>query len=403
MRKLHNDFPIFNQKVNGKPLIYFDNAATSQKPQQVIDAIVSFYTKHNNNIHRSVYSAGEQTTMLYEQARAKVAQFINAQPDEIIFTKGTTESINFIATAWGINTLQQNDEILISQLEHHSNIIPWQQCVKIRNANLKYIPLLSDGTLDLDQLPTLLSQRTKLVALTHVSNALGTTVDIQTIIKAAHRHGSLVLIDAAQSAPHQKIDVKQLECDFLAFSGHKMLGPTGIGVLYIKKELHDHIPPYQYGGGMIYETDYQTATWQKAPHKFEAGTPPIAQAIGLGAAIDYLHEYVDFGALQKHEAQLCAQLIDGLSENKKVRILGPVDQLKNHGHLVSFIIDGMHAHDVAMHLSNYGICVRAGNHCAQPLAKNLGITASVRVSFYIYNTAKEVENFLKAIRLLTVK
>jgi cysteine desulfurase/selenocysteine lyase len=285
-------------------------------------------------------------------------------------------------------------------MEHSSNLIPWQQISHKTGAHLKFIPVLPDGTLDYAQLSHLMSKKTKLVAVVHVSNVLGTCNDIEAIISAANAVGARVLIDAAQSIPHQLIDVKKMKCDFLAFSGHKMLGPTGIGVLYIKKELHDHVPPYQLGGGMVYEADFEHATWHKAPHKYEAGTPPIAQAIALGAAIDYVQKHISYDALQKHEAALCAQMIAGLSEFEKIRILGPLDQLKKQGHLVSFTVDGMHAHDVAAYLSNYGICVRAGHHCAQPLAKKMGIGASIRASFYVYNTHEEVEKFLEVIRIL---
>lgn len=403
MKNNRADFPILTQKVNNHPLIYFDNAATTQKPQMVIDALTKFYTTQNANIHRSLYPLGEQATTLYEEARAKVAAFINAQPEEIIFTMGTTQGINFIASTWAQEHILKGDRIILTQLEHHSNMVPWQQVVQKKQAHLDYIPLLPDGTLDLEALPSLLTKKTKLMAAVHVSNALGTHNDIKTLIGAAHSVGARVLIDAAQSAGHQKIDVKKLNCDFLVFSGHKMLGPTGIGVLYIKKELHEQIPPYQFGGGMIFDADYYTARWQKAPHKFEAGTPPIAQAIGLAAAIDYLEKHVNFEELRAHEAQLCTQLIEGLRKFKKVRILGPQEQLQEKGHLVSFTVDGIHAHDVAAYLSNYGICVRAGNHCAQPLAHKLGILASVRASFYLYNTQKEVESFLEMFTLLMVK
>lgn len=398
MKDIRKDFPLLQKKFNGNPIIYLDNAATSQKPQVVIDALTEFYTQHNANIHRAIYAFGEEATMLYENARAKIAQFLNAESDEIIFTQGTTESINFVAGTWAQQNIKKGEEILITQMEHHSNMIPWQQCAQKLDATLKYLPVLPNGVLDYEKLPSLLTPKTKLVSVVHVSNVLGTRNDIKKIIDAAHAAGARVLIDAAQSSPHEAIDVKKLNCDFLAFSGHKMLGPTGIGVLYIKKELHDQTPPYQFGGGMIYEADFFKASWQKSPHKFEAGTPPIAQAIGLAAAIEYIQKNINFDQLQKHEATLCTQLIEGLSSFKKVRILGPVEELKKSGHLVSFTIEGMHPHDVATHLSTKGICVRAGNHCAQPLAKLMHISGSVRASFYVYNTAQEVEQFLQFIK-----
>ena len=403
MKTLRKDFPILKQKINDHKLIYFDNAATSQKPQQVIDTLTKFYAEQNSNIHRSINAFGEQATTLYENARRTVADFINADQEEIIFTKGTTEGINFIASTWAAQHLKKDDEILLTQMEHHSNLIPWQQLAHTHGVHLKFIPVLPDGMLDLEKLPQLITKKTKLVAVVHVSNALGTHNDIEAIMLAAHTVNARVLIDAAQSAPHQKIDVKKLTCDFLVFSGHKMLGPTGIGVLFIKKDLHDQTKPYQFGGGMVYEADYHKASFLKAPQKFEAGTPPIAQTIGLGAALDYINKYISFNDLQHHEAALCAQLIKGLSNYKKITILGPVEQLQKSGHLVSFTIEGMHAHDVAAHLSNYGICVRAGNFCVQPLAKTLGVTASVRASFYLYNIAQEVEKLLEVITLLPIK
>lgn len=400
MNSIRKDFPLLQKKINNKPLIYFDNAATSQKPQAVIDAMTRFYESQNSTIHRAVYAFGEQATTLYEQARSTVADFINADVTEIIFTKGATQSINAVATGWALSNLKAGDEILLTQMEHHANLLPWQQVAQKTGAVLKFIPVLPDGILDLSRLNELLTKKTKLVACIHVSNALGTHNDIQSIIARAHAQGAKVLIDAAQSVGHQKIDVKKMGGDFLVFSGHKMFGPTGIGVLYVKKDLHEQMQPYEFGGGMVYEVDFTHASWAMAPHKFEAGTPPIAQAIGLASAIEYLKKNIDFQELKKHEAHLCATLIKGLQTNPKIRILGPIDQLSQQGHLVSFVVEGMHAHDVATYLSNHGICVRAGNHCAQPLAKLMKSESSVRASFYAYNTREEVEKFLELITLL---
>lgn len=400
MKDLRSDFPLLSKKINGQELIYLDSAATSQKPQSVIDAITNFYTEHNSNIHRAIYALGEETTTLYEKAREKVAQFLNAHPSEIIFTKGTTESINLVASTWAQQHIKKGDEILISQMEHHSNMLPWQQCVQRNQATLRYIPVTHEGVLEYALLPKLISKKTKLVAVTHVSNVLGTRNEIERIIQVAHASGARILIDAAQSVPHEPLDVKKLNCDFLAFSGHKILGPTGIGILYIKKELQDQMSAYQFGGGMVYEVDFFSASWQKGPQKFEAGTPPIAQAIALATAIEYIQKHISFPELQRHEATLCAQLIEGLSQLNKVKILGPVHDLKKSGHLVSFIIDGLHPHDIAAELGKKGICVRAGNHCAQPLAKLLGISGSVRASFYLYNTQKEVDHLIQAIKHL---
>lgn len=398
MKELRKDFPILKQKINGHSLIYFDNASTSQKPQQVIEAIVDFYTKYNANIFRGTHAFGEHATEMYEDVRAKIAHFIDAKDtSEVIFVKGTTAGINFIASTWAEQYISKGDEIVITELEHHANLLPWQRVEQRKEAVLKAIPVLPDGSLDMSKVPELITKKTKLVAVTHISNAIGTQVDIQAIIKQARSVGAKVLIDAAQSVPHQKISVQKLDCDFFVFSGHKMLGPTGIGVLYIKKNLHDLIEPYQLGGGMVREATLHTATWLPAPQKFEAGTPPIAQVIGLGAAVDYLTNYVDFEQLKRHEAALCAQTIDGLSKIPRVKILGPIEQLKKNGHIVSFTIEGIHGHDVVAYLSNKGICVRAGHHCAQPLALRIGIDASVRVSFYLYNTPQEVEVLIQAI------
>jgi len=400
-KNIKKDFPIFKQIMNGHPLIYFDNASTTQKPQEVLDSLINFYTTTNANTNRAIYTIGEQATQMYEDARAKVAAFIGASdPSEIIFTKGATEGINFIANTWVECDIEEGDEILLTEMEHHSNLVPWQMLAFRKNAALKFIPVLPDGTLDISTLSTLITPRTKLVSVVHVSNALGTHNPIQEIIEAAHAVDAMVIIDAAQSVAHQPIDVQKMDCDFLVFSGHKLLAPTGIGVLFIKKDLHDHVPPYQVGGGMVQSVDLKETSWRDAPAKFEAGTPPFAQAIALGSAIDYLQKNVDWAQLRAHEAQLTSVLIDGLSNIPSVKILGPIEQLKKVGHLVSFTVNGMHAHDVAAYLDKYGICVRAGHHCAQPLAKKLGYDASVRVSFYFYNTLEEVEQFVKIMKQL---
>jgi cysteine desulfurase/selenocysteine lyase len=400
--KLRVDFPILSQKVNGYPLVACDNAATSHKPQAVIDAIVKFYTTTNANIYRGIHLFAEQATQQYEQARKKVADFIGALPEEIIFTSGCTEGINFVVAAWAEQHIQPGDEIVMTELEHHANLLPWQRFAQKKGAILKFIPLLPDGTVDLSSLDTIITSQTKMVSVIHVSNAVGTHVDIAKIIARARAVGACILIDAAQSVPHQKINVHELDCDFLVFSGHKMLGPTGVGVLFIKKALHDTVQPYQVGGGMVDDVDCMHATWTSAPQKFEAGTPPIAQVIGLGAAIDYLQTHINFDELAAHQAQLTARLIDGLLLFKGVRILGPVQELKKKGHMVSFLVESAHSHDVAAFLDTRGISVRAGHHCAQPFAKKLGYDASVRVSFYFYNTIHDVDAILAALaELLT--
>lgn len=394
INKLREDFPILKEKINNYNLVYFDNAATSQKPKQVIDATIEFYTKYNSNIHRSANAFGERATIAFEDARVKIAKFINAGQEEIIFTSGTTESINFVASTWALDNLKPEDEIVISELEHHSNMVPWQQVAIKTGAKIKLIPVGIDFELDLSDLDNIITKKTKIVAITHASNVLGVHINLKPIIRRAKHMGAKVLVDAAQSVPHQKIDVKALDCDFMAFSGHKMLAPTGIGILFIKKEVQDQVKPYQFGGGMVFEVNYDTASWHKNRQKYEAGTQPIAQAIGFGAAIDYFNKKIDMEKLTQHEASLCRRAIDGLQVIGGIKILGPIDKLKESGHLISFVVEGIHAHDVAAYLSDFGICVRAGHNCAQPLAKKIGIEAAVRISFYFYNTEGEVDYFL---------
>ncbi len=386
-----NDFPLLR---NNSSLIYFDNAATSQKPAEVIEALKHFYEHENAPVHRGLYQLAERATSLFEHARQTIGRFINADPVEVIVTKSATEGINFIANAWALNHLKAGDEIVITELEHHSNMIPWQLVAKKTGAILNYIPVNSHGEIVYDQLEKIITRKTQLVACTHSSNAIGTPVNVKKIVERARAVGAKVLIDACQTAPHQKIDVQQLHCDFLVFSGHKMLGPTGIGILYIKKDIQHEVEPYQVGGGMIFEASYQDAIWLKAPQCYEAGTQPIAELIALAQAVEYLNQKIDFAALKKHEAALCAQLINGLRKIKEIKILGPSEQLKNEGHLVSFVHEKIHAHDIAAYLDKHSISVRSGHFCAQPLAKKLGIVGAVRVSFYLYNTATEVDRFL---------
>lgn len=399
MQGLRKHFPIFSLK-REQPLIYFDNASTSQKPQSVIDAIAQFYTKSNANTNRGLYKLGEKATESYEFVRFKVARFLNAQSSsEIVFTSGTTGSITTVVYAWAEKHVTAGDEIVVSQLEHHSNFVPWQQLAQRKGALLKIIPVDRDGLLDLSSLQDLITAKTKLVAIAHVSNALGSYTDIQSIVKAAKKVGARVLVDGAQAVPFEAVDVQLLGCDFYAFSAHKMLGPTGVGVLYMSRSVQKECTPYVMGGGMVFEVDIDRTTFLHAPTCFEAGTQPIAQVIGFGAALDFLARN-DLHEINKYCIALNKQLIVGLQKLKRVRILGPVDQLKESGHMVSFVVDGMHAHDVAAYFDRYGICVRAGHHCAQPLAKRLGYEASIRVSFYLYNTSEEVEYFLKVLKQL---
>lgn len=403
IQKLKNDFPFFSSPKNRRqPVIYLDSAATTQKPQMVIDAIVDFYTNRNANVHRTLYNLGEDATVLYEQAREKIARFINAKhPEEIIFTKGTTESINFVASTWAAANLHEGDQIVLSRAEHHSNLLPWQHAASVTSTQLKFIEIDSENYTFVNP-ESFLTPAPKLVAITYDSNVLGPVWNhqngqLKNFITAAHKVGAKVLIDAAQIVAHKSLDVQALDADFVAFSGHKMFGPTGIGVLYIKRELHDQIQPYQFGGSMVHSVSFTDATWATAPQKFEAGTPPIADAIGLGAAVDYIKNYVDFKALAQHEAVLCAQLLDGLGEISGITIVGNQSRIKEQGHLVSFSVDGIHAHDIAAYLGNQGIAVRAGHHCAQPLANLLGFESLVRASVSLYNTPEDVSMFLDAL------
>lgn len=418
MKTIKNDFPIFHNRSKGGRLIYLDNAATTHKPLAVLNAERDFYEKGYASVRRGIYASGEQATQAYEDARARVAAFIGAEnPSEIVFTSGATDSINLIAKAWGEPNIGPADEIVISELEHHANLLPWQRLAAERGAFLRYIPVNFDGTLSLAAIDDIITPRTKLVAITHTSNAVGTKTDLMRIMQRAKEVGAKVLIDAAQAVPHEKINVQELGCDFLVFSGHKMFGPTGIGVAYINKNLHESLQPYRLGGGMVhtvvlfsdhgpfaYAQDERASesTWLSMPHMLEAGTPPIAQAIGLVAAINYLEHTIGYDALARHERALMHTLIDGLELIPGISILGPVDELYDAGHLVSFIVDGIHAHDVAAYLDRHGIAVRAGHHCAQPLAQKLGITASVRVSVYAYNTPEDIQALLTALKQLVI-
>lgn len=393
--KVRGDFPFLHQRYNGYPLAYLDSASTAQKPRQVLQAMTDFYANHYANIHRSSYQLAEQATMRYEAARATIAQCINADPEEIIFTPGTTAGINAIAHLMR-DLIQENDEIVISALEHHANFLPWQRVAAQKKALLRVIPIDDQGRLQMAELAEYITPKTRLVAITHCSNAIGTHVDLAPIVARARAVNALVLVDAAQSVAHQAIDCKQLDIDFLVFSGHKLFGPTGVGILYIKKEIAKQLEPFNLGGGMVFEARYEGSSWLESPHKFEAGTPPIAQAIGLAAAIDYLKP-IGFATISAHESALCRQLIERLRLLKKVRLIGPVDELMQNGHLVSFIVDGMHGHDIVAYLDQYGIAVRAGHHCAQPLATRLGIDALVRVSFSIYNNQEEVDRLANAL------
>ena len=392
---LRADFPILEREMNGKPLIYLDSAATSQKPTQVIEAISDFYRNSNSNVHRGSYGLSNEATERYEDARSKVAQFINADAREVVFTRGATSAINQVAYGWGLDNLESGDRILLTLMEHHANIVPWQIVSRHTGAELVYVPFTDDYLLDLDAFHELLDERVKVVGVTAMSNVLGTINPIRPIADAAHGVGAIVVLDAAQAAPHLALDVAELDVDFLAFSGHKMLGPTGIGVLYGKMEQLEAMEPAEGGGEMISEVELQTSTWAEVPHKFEAGTPPIAGAIGLGAAIDYLNK-LGMETVRAHEVDLAGYAIDQLGRVEGVTIHGPTD-VDHRGAAVAFSLRGVHPHDIATILDQAGIAVRAGHHCARPLARSLDVTATTRASFYIYNDRSEVDALIQGL------
>mgnify|MGYP000011653070 FL=1 len=386
------DFPILKRRINENKLIYFDNAATSQKPKVVIDTLSNFYSNNNANIHRGVHTLSMEATYLYDEAKEKIAEFINApNNNSIIFTRGTTESLNLIADSWGQSNLKESNSIVITELEHHSNIVPWQELIKKTKSKLRYIPINTDGTLNLANINNIITKNTKLISMTHVSNGIGTINNIKKIIKIAKSVGATTVIDAAQSVPHMPIDVSDLDCDFLTFSGHKMLAPTGIGVLYGKKELLESMPPYQKGGDMILEVTYDKATWNEIPFKFEAGTPNIAGAIGLGAATNYLMK-IGMQNIRDHEIEITKYAYNNLMNVDGIEILGP-ENIDIRAGLISFNIPNIHPHDLGTFLDSKGIAIRTGHHCAMPLIKKLGRHSSARASFYLYNTNHEVDKF----------
>ncbi len=393
IHEIRKQFPILDQKVNGKQLVYFDSAATSQKPIQVIETLERYYKEYNSNVHRGVHTLGTKATDAYEGAREKVRKFINAKSmEEIIFTRGTTTALNTVAASYGLENVKEGDEIVISYMEHHSNIIPWQQVAKKTGATLKYLPLQPDGTISLEDVRQTVTPNTKIVSIMHVSNVLGTINPVKEIGAIAHENGAIMVVDGAQSTPHMKVDVQDLNCDFYALSAHKMCGPTGIGVLYGKKELLNNMEPIEFGGEMIDFVDLQESTWKELPWKFEAGTPIIGNAIGLGAAIDFLEE-IGLDNIEKHEHELAQYALERLSEVDGVTIYGP----KHRAGLVTFNIEDVHPHDVATVLDVEGIAVRAGHHCAQPLMKWLKASSTARASFYLYNTKEEIDTFVESL------
>ncbi|WP_248705691.1 cysteine desulfurase [Convivina praedatoris] len=396
MKECRADFPILNEKINGQPLIYLDSAATAQKPAKVLAKVQDYYQHQNANVHRGVYTLSQAATDLYEGARNQVQAFINAADwTEVLFTRGTTESINWVSTAYGQQHLQAGDEILVSYLEHHSNLVPWQVLAQQTGAKLRYVELDEAGRLDLVDLRHKLNPSTKIVALTHVSNVTGVINPIAQITSWAHQVGAVVVVDGAQAAPHLPVDVQALDADFYAFSGHKLMGPTGIGVLYGKKALLEEIPPVQYGGEMIEYVGLDEATFQPLPWRFEAGTPNIAGAIGLGAAIEYLRS-IGMAQIAANEAQLTTYALKKLGAIEGLQIYGPTNGQNRTG-VITFNLADIHPHDVATALDQEGIEVRAGHHCAQPLMRYLGVTATVRVSLYLYNTAAEIDRLVASL------
>ena len=399
VEKIRRDFPVLHRKVYGKPLVYLDNAATSQKPASVIQALVDYYEGYNSNVHRGVHALSMEATQRYEEAREKVARFIGAPSTEnLIFVRNTTEGINLVASTWASANIGPGDEIVLTEMEHHSNLVPWQRLAKEKGARLRFLLVTEEGTLDLSDLDTLLNPRTKLVSMTHMSNALGTINPVKEVARRARDFGALMMIDAAQSVPHLPVDVVDLDCDFLAFSGHKMLGPTGIGGLYVKSSVLETMEPFLTGGEMVKEVTLDAATWNDLPMRFEAGTPNIADTIALGAAVDYL-QALDMRQVHKHETQLTRYALESLRElSEDFTFYGTTD-LSIRGGIVSFYSNELHPHDLGTLLDREGIAIRAGHHCAMPLIRGkLGVAATARASFYIYNTEEEIDLLVASLK-----
>jgi cysteine desulfurase/selenocysteine lyase len=397
---IRQDFPILDQNINGKPLIYLDSGASSQKPVVVIEAMNTYYREYNANVHRGIYQISEKASEAYETARKKTGRFINARSwREVIFTRNATESINLVAFSWGQTNIKAGDIIISTEMEHHANLVPWQQLAARTGATVKYIPVNKQGYLDMAAFEAMLTPAVKLVAVTQMSNVLGTMPAIDDIVEQAHAVGALVLLDGAQSVPHMPVDVQALECDFLVFSGHKMLGPTGIGVLWARKEILADMPPFMTGGDMIKKVTLDGCDWNDLPWKFEAGTPSIAEAIGLGYAVDYLNQ-LGMANIRRHEIELVAYALDKLNQVEGIRIYGPQDPTVRGG-AVAFTLGDIHAHDVAAVLDSEGIAVRAGHHCAMPLHDKFGLQATTRASFYVYNTPADIDCLAKGLDKVT--
>lgn len=393
--RIRRDFPILHRLVREKPLIYFDNAATTQKPKQVIDAIVNYYTNLNSNIHRGVHYLSQAATTEYECARRIVKTFINAKfEEEIIYTRGATEAINLVASSYGETFLKKGDEVLITHMEHHSNIVPWQIVCEKTGANLKVVPIDDNGEIILEEFERLLNEKTKIVSVVHISNSLGTINPIEYIIERAHSFGAIVLIDGSQSIQHLPIDVQKLDCDFFVFSGHKIYGPTGIGILYGKKPLLEKMPPYQGGGDMILSVSFEKTIYNVIPHKFEAGTPNIEGAIGLGSALRYVQN-IGLDLIYSYETKLLNYATEKISEIPEVKIIG---NAKSKASLISFVVDGVHPHDIGTLLDRDGIAIRTGHHCTEPVMRRFGVPATSRASFAFYNTFEEIDTFVSSLR-----
>ena len=395
--KIRDDFPILSRKVYGKSLVYLDNAATSQKPRQVISALTEYYEGYNANVHRGVHALSMEATDRYEEAREKVARFIGArQSEEVIWTRNTTEAINLVTGSWARSNLQPGDEVVVTEMEHHSNMVPWQMVTQERGATLRYLRLGDDGKLDLDDIDTIINDRTKMVSIVHASNSLGTINPVKEITARARAVGAAVMIDGAQSVPHMSVDVQDLDCDFLAFSGHKMLGPTGIGVLYANREVLETMEPFLTGGEMVLSVTLDGADWNNLPMRFEAGTPNIADAIALGAAVDYL-DSTGMDNIRRHEVQLTGYALSCLREIEELVIFG-AEAAEDRGGVVSFHTPDVHPHDLGTYLDQQGIAVRTGHHCTMPVMRKLGVPATTRASFYLYNTEEEVDQLVDSLK-----
>ncbi|WP_254545423.1 aminotransferase class V-fold PLP-dependent enzyme [Halomarina pelagica] len=407
VERIREDFPILARRVGGDvtvpgegpgddtPLVYLDNAATSQTPEQVVEVIADYYRSYNANVHRGIHSLSQEASVAYEEAHDRVAEFVGADGrEEVVFTKNTTEAMNTVAYAWGLAELGPGDEVILTEMEHHASLVTWQQIGKKTGADVRYVRVDEEGRLDMDHARELVTDDTRMVSAVHVSNTLGTVNPIEELADLAHDHGALIFVDGAQSVPNRPVDVKRLDADFFAFSGHKMCGPTGVGVLYGKRHLLEEMQPYLYGGEMIRKVTYEDATWEDLPWKFEAGTPVICQGIALAAACDYLDD-IGLERIQAHEEGLAEYAYDRLTEYDDVEIYGPPGD--DRGGLVAFNLDGVHAHDLSSILNDYGVAIRAGDHCTQPLHDTLGVAASARASFYLYNTREEVDTLVEAV------